>query len=341
MAQRWGKLLKQGWQPKRSIILCSWDAEEYALIGSTEWVEENYDLLFTSAVAYLNVDVAVRGPGFLPESTPQLDDFIKEVAKEVEDPDNPGKSIYESWAASSGGSSPQIGRLGGGGSDFAPFVQHVGIAATDFSFGPKPWLSVYHSLYDDYMWMAKFGDPLFHRHAAMGAIWGLTALRLADAEILPFNYSTYADNLQLYADAVETQLKAADAPSTYVSTLPLHKSIAELRKAAECITKKTEEAGEGVEKIQLNARRSLNDLLVMAERAFTDAEGLPGNPWNKHLVYGPANTDKYGTTSFPGISDMIPRVSASGKSWEDVQHQIWRVSRVISRVARVLLGEFT
>uniref|UniRef100_A0A0C9RJL7 TSA: Wollemia nobilis Ref_Wollemi_Transcript_14459_2317 transcribed RNA sequence n=1 Tax=Wollemia nobilis TaxID=56998 RepID=A0A0C9RJL7_9CONI len=339
MAQRLGKLIKRGWRPRRSIILCNWDAEEYALIGSTEWVEENYDLLFSSAVAYLNVDVAVSGPGFDPNSTPQLDDLVKEIANEVEDPDNPGKTIYESWVASIGDSPQPMGRLGGGGSDYAPFVQHAGIAATDFGLGRD--FTVYHSIYDDYMWMATFGDPLFHRHVAVGAMWGLIALKLADATILPFNYSTYAHNLQLYVDVLETQLKASDAPSTRVSTLPLHKSIAELRKAAEYITKKAEEAAEGVEEIQLNVRRSLNDLLVMAERAFTDAEGLPGNPWNKHLVYGPTKTDKYGTTSFPGISDMIARVSARGNSWEDVQHQIWRVSRVISRVALVLLGEFT
>jgi len=339
ISQRLGKLLKQGWQPRRSILLCNWDAEEYALIGSTEWVEHNYDLLFSSAVAYLNVDEAVKGPGFALDSTPQLDDFIQDVTKEVEDPDNPGKTIYESWAASSQDSHPLINRLGGGGSDYAAFVQHVGIPGTDFSFGKD--FPAYHSLYDDYMWMAKYGDPLFHRHVALGAIWGLTALKLADAKVLPFNYATYADNLQLYVDTLESQLSSADAPS-FVSTNPLHKSIAELRKAVSQIMKKAQEL-EALEDGSPELR-NLNDHLVMAERAFTDADGLPGSPWYKHLVYGPSKINKYGTTAFPGISDLLGLVAGdeanhSGDGWPGVQHQIWRVSRAISRVARVIHGE--
>ncbi|KAH9320056.1 hypothetical protein KI387_021825, partial [Taxus chinensis] len=272
LAERLGKLLKEGWNPKRSILLCNWDAEEYALIGSTEWVEENYDLLFSSAVAYLNVDEAVKGPGFAAKATPQLDDLIQEIAKEVEDTDNPGKTIYESLVSNS---SVNIERLGGGGSDYAAFIQHSGIPSTDFTFGKG--FPVYHSLYDNYMWMAEFGDPLFHRHVSMGTMWGLAVLKLADATLLPFNYSTYADNLHTYVNVLETQLNAVEAPAR-VTTVPLHKSIAKLRKSAIHITKSAKEA-----KVNLKLRRCLNDRLVMAERAFTDSQGLPRNPWYKHM----------------------------------------------------------
>ncbi|KAH9320054.1 hypothetical protein KI387_021823, partial [Taxus chinensis] len=184
LAERLGKLLKEGWKPKRSILLCNWDAEEYALIGSTEWVEENYDLLFSSAVAYLNVDVAVKGPGFAAKATPQLDDLIQETAKEVEDTDNPGKTIYESLVSNS---SVNFERLGGGGSDYAAFVQHSGIPSTDFTFGEG--FPVYHSLYDNYMWMAEFGDPLFHRHVSMGTMWGLAPL-CSSLQMQHFSLST-------------------------------------------------------------------------------------------------------------------------------------------------------
>eukprot|EP01018_Ginkgo_biloba_P004548 Gb_36802 [translate_table: standard] len=300
LAYRFGQLLKQGWQPRRSILLCNWDAEEHALIGSTEWVEQNYDLLFSTAVAYLNVDVAVKGPGFSPSSTPQLDDLLQDVIKQVEDPDNPGKTVYESWVASIDGSLPPIGRLGGGGSDFAPFLQHGGVPAITLAFGKD--FPVYHSLYDDFMWMAKFGDPLFHRHVAVGAIWGLTALKLADAKILPFNYATYADNLQ-----AETQLKAADAPS-HVTTVPLYKSIGELREEALHIMKQAQQL-QDLEGKSLKLR-SFNDRLLMAERAFTDAEGLPKKPWYKHLLVvaasrvtaqrdGQVSNTKYGGSQGP------------------------------------------
>ncbi|KAL9661380.1 hypothetical protein QQ045_026204 [Rhodiola kirilowii] len=162
VARRLGKLQKRGWRPRRTIILCNWDAEEYGLIGSTEWVEENREMLASGAVAYLNVDVAVCGAGFQPTATPQLDNIIQHAAQKVQDPDNPSQTVYDAWAGST--SNGIIGRLGGGGSDFEAFVQHVGIPAANLQFGTG--YPVYHSLYDDFVWMKKFGDPMFQRHVA-------------------------------------------------------------------------------------------------------------------------------------------------------------------------------
>ncbi|CAK9172715.1 unnamed protein product [Ilex paraguariensis] len=162
IAQRLQKLQKKGWKPRRTIVFCNWDAEEYGLVGSTEWVEENREILASRAVAYLNVDCAVTGAGFHASATPQLDELIKQATQQVQDPDNSSQTIFDSWAASSNG--PMIGRLGGGGSDYASFVQHVGVPAADMSFGKG--YPVYHSMYDDFIWMKKFGDPMFHRHVA-------------------------------------------------------------------------------------------------------------------------------------------------------------------------------
>ncbi|KAK1266307.1 putative glutamate carboxypeptidase 2 [Acorus gramineus] len=195
VARRFGKLQKIGWRPRRTIILCNWDAEEYGLIGSTEWVEENREMLKSKVVAYLNVDCAVSGPGFHASATPQLDDLLKQAAQQVQDPDNSSQTIYDSWIASK--ESSLIGRLGGGGSDYAAFVQHVGVPSVDMFFG------------------------------GAASIWGLVALKLADEEILPFNYISYASELLMSTKELEHELLGEP-----ISLTSLFKSIEELEKAA-------------------------------------------------------------------------------------------------------------
>ncbi|KAI8553730.1 hypothetical protein RHMOL_Rhmol05G0039100 [Rhododendron molle] len=166
-------------------------------IGSTEWVEENREMIASRVVAYLNVDIAVQAAGFHASATPQLDELLKQATQQVQDPDNASQTIYEAWVGSSKSNEPMIGRLGGGGSDYAAFVQHIGVPSVDMSFGKG--YPVYHSMYDDFTWMKKFGDPMFHRHVAAASVWGLVALKLADEELLPFNYLSYSHELQIYA----------------------------------------------------------------------------------------------------------------------------------------------
>ncbi|RZC68516.1 hypothetical protein C5167_031747 [Papaver somniferum] len=314
VARRLGKMQKTGWRPRRTIILCNWDAEEYGLIGSTEWVEENREMLASRAVAYLNMDCAVSGPGFQASATPQLEELLKEVAQQVPDPDNSSQTIYDSWTGSKGSPTtfdchiidflknesvnPDIfvlkfGRLGGGGSDYAPFVQHVGVSAIDMLFGGGH--PVYHSMYDDFTWMRKFGDPMFQRHVAAASIWGLVALRLADDEFLPFNYLSYANELQRSTKELEDQLLGKN-----VSLLPLYRSIQELKKAAVKIDKQKK-------------------------------------------IYGPSKYNDYGSKSFPGIDDAIEKAKTMNtlESWRPVQHEIWRASRAITQASLVLNGKLT
>src|SRR6267378_2038545 len=198
-ARGFGQLLKQGWKPKRTLILCSWDAEEYGLIGSTEWAEENADELQEKAVAYLNVDVAVSGPNFSASAVPSLWKLIRSVAREVKDPKT-GKSIYQQWQDRARDQRPeaeqgltQEARIGalGSGSDFTPFLQHLGVASTDMGFGGD--YGVYHSAYGSFYWMAHFGDPTFGYHVATAQLWGSMAMRLAEADGLPFDYTDYAN----------------------------------------------------------------------------------------------------------------------------------------------------
>ncbi|OVA08527.1 Protease-associated domain [Macleaya cordata] len=339
VARRLGKLQKRGWRPRRTIVLCNWDAEEYGLIGSTEWVEENREMLASRAVAYINVDCAVSGAGFHASATPQLDELLKQVTQQVQDPDNSSQTIYESWIGSR--NFPEVGRLGGGGSDYAPFVQHVGVSAIDMFFGGG--YPIYHSMYDDFTWMKNFGDPMFHRHVAAASIWGLVALRLADDEFLPFNYLSYSNELQTSTKELEDQILKKS-----ISFIPLYKSIRELKKAATKINKQRKALEESNGWASMWRKdpfkvRELNDRLMMAERAFTDRDGLPGRPWYKHLIYGPSKHDDYGSKSFPGIDDAIDKAKSlnSVESWRLVQHEVWRASRAITHAALVLSGELT
>ncbi|KAL5222281.1 hypothetical protein ABZP36_026994 [Zizania latifolia] len=340
LAQRFSVMQKQGWRPRRTIILCSWDAEEYGLTGSTEWVEENREMLSSRAVAYLNVDVSVVGPVFRPSATPQLDELLQETTKLVQDPDNSSQTVYDSWVKSN--ISPMIERLGSGGSDFLAFVQHVGIPSTNMVFGEGPGYPVYHSLYDDFVWMEKFGDPGFRRHVAAASIWGLMALRLADEEIIPFSYMSYTVELEAYTKVVENEVRGTD-----ISCSPLHNAIRALRKAATKVNGERKELQRQLLSNQLSKDslkiRALNDRLMQAERAFTSREGLFKQEWFKHLVYGSSEQDDWESASYPGIVDAIAsaRSNSTKESWKFVQHEIHRVARAITQASVVLSGSLT
>ncbi|MCO5597348.1 hypothetical protein L7F22_051424 [Adiantum nelumboides] len=339
IARRFGILRQDGWQPRRTLVLCSWDAEEYGLIGSTEWVEQNIDLLAVKAVAYLNVDCAVAGPGFHAAATPQLDMLLKEVAKEIRDPDREDKAIYDTWAASSNGK-PLVTRLGGGGSDFTAFLQHVGVPSMDMYFGED--YPVYHSLYDNLQWLEKFGDPSFKRLIAASTIWGLVGLRIADSLILPFDYKNYADELEVYTKAVEKRLDMR-GPDLNISVQPIWSAINNFRAAIAQVDKEVEvllKARVGSEKFHQAglSERMLNDRLLQTERAFLDNNGLSGAEWHKHLVYGPSKEDEYGVSFLPGINSAVSAALASG-NWVLVRHEVWRFARAIERATLVIVGK--
>ncbi|KAJ9693801.1 hypothetical protein PVL29_009662 [Vitis rotundifolia] len=191
IARRYALMMRQGWRPRRTIVLCSWDAEEFGMIGSTEWVEQNLLNLGSKVVAYLNVDCAVQGPGFFAGATPQLDNLIIEVAKKVQDPDSESMTIYDNWMITN--KVINVQRLSGVDSDFAPLLQHAGVPSVDLYYGRD--FPVYHTAFDSYNWMTNHGDPLFQRHVAVAGVWGLLALHLADDPILPFNYVSYTEQL--------------------------------------------------------------------------------------------------------------------------------------------------
>lgn len=274
----------------------------------------------------------------MPRATPQLDELIKEASKMVPDPDDPSHTLYDALIRND----PPITRVAGAGTDFAAFVQYIGIPSLDMSYGLFSEYPVYHSLYDDYVWMERFGDPLFHRHVALASVWGLIALRLADDEIIPFNYVSYASELVESSKVVED-----GCPGCPVSFTPLHKSIKQLEKAATKIL--TEKKVLQSQKWDLNTRertlkaREINDRLMMAERAFTNREGLAGRPWYKHMIYASSDQDDWGTKAFPGIVSAIANANKlnTSESWRLLQHEIYRGARAVSKASAVLDGRLT
>ena len=284
-----GELMKRGWKPRRTIVFCSWDAEEYGLIGSTEWAEELAGELKEKAVAYLNLDAAVAGNQFGASSVPSLWKLMRAVTREVKDPKT-GKSVYQSWQdrareqrseeERATGGEARIGALGSG-SDYTPFLQHLGIASTDMSFGGD--YGVYHSAYDSFYWMDRFGDPGFFYHVAAAQIWGTLTLRLADADGLSFDYTDYANEIRAFFRETVRIAGHRNLASAF-DEKAMNEAIDDFAKEAERIEKARQDAVKSSEREKL-AR--INDALMNAERQFIDERGLRGRAWYKHQIYAP------------------------------------------------------
>ncbi|HEY0004893.1 MAG TPA: M28 family metallopeptidase [Pyrinomonadaceae bacterium] len=323
-----GQLLKSGWKPRRTIILCSWDGEEYGLIGSTEWAEEMAAELREKAVAYLNMDSAVSGPNFGASSVPSMWKLVRGATRDVRDPKT-GKSVYQAWQDRSRESQPEpeltdpakgsdtqiaearINALGSG-SDYTPFLQHLGIASLDMGFGGD--YGVYHSAFDSFNWMSKFGDPGFHYHVAAAQLWGTIALRLANADGLPLDYTDYAS--QIRAFLVEVQRAAARRKlSESFDAKAMTDAINDLAEEAARIDKRRLETVEEIEKSRVQANdthpravarlKRINDALVAAERALTDARGLRGRNWYKHQIYAPGFYTGYAAQPLPDLRQAV------------------------------------
>jgi N-acetylated-alpha-linked acidic dipeptidase len=297
-ARAFGALLKSGWHPHRTIILCSWDGEEYGLIGSTEWAEENAQELQQKAVAYLNVDVAVNGPNYNASSVPSLWRLIRDATRDIKDPKT-GKTVYQQWQDRAReqrnetdpdyDDEARIGALGSG-SDYTPFLQHLGIASTDMGFGGD--YGVYHSAYDSFYWMSHFGDPEFVYHVAAAQLWGTMALRLADAPALPFDYADYANQVREYFNesvklAKRRHLEAA------IDEKAMNDALKDFADEAARVERERQRLSAENNNAASARLRRLNDALMDAERAFIDDRGLRGRPWYRHEIYAPGTFTGY------------------------------------------------
>ncbi len=299
-----GALLRQGWRPRRTILFCSWDAEEEGLIGSTEWVEQQGRTL-DRAVAYFNVDVAVSGPNFSAEAVPSLKEFIRDVARSVPSP--VAGSVFHQWrlkASSSAeehhesnappieGEEVHVGDLGSG-SDFTPFLQHAGVPSTEItSNGPY---GVYHSAFDDMAWYTANADPDFVYLQEMARVLGLEALRMADSDVLPYDYVAYAREISAYIEAAKR--KAADDGLASLDFAAAESAASRLAAAAG--------RARALQSAPSGDLAQLNLALRQAETALLSPAGLPGRPWYRHTIYAPGVFTGYSAVVIPGVNEAI------------------------------------
>ena len=292
--------VKAGNRPKRTIVFATWDAEEWGLIGSTEFVEQDSLRLARSAVAYLNQDDVAQGPNFGGGGSPSLRALLRDVAKKVPDPSEQG-SVYDVWRKRANLAAdtlePQMGDPGGG-SDFAGFYNHLGIPIADWGFGGPS--GVYHSAYDSYHWMTKFGDPTFEFHAANARIGTAALLRIANAEILPYDYVEYARTVQRFSSQVE---RAIAEKHWRLSGAVLNAAIGRMEIAAVEFSAARDRALSS--QLSPTIARQVNATLLGVERELTRPQGLVTRPWFRNLVYASDENNGYSTMVLPSVNEAI------------------------------------
>jgi len=372
-ARALGELLKQGWKPRRTIIYAAWDGEEPALLGSTEWVEAHADELAAKAVAYLNTDS--NGRGYLGMAgSHSLQRFINDVARDIEDPETK-LSVWkrtELRAIADASTAERrreirtepdlrIGALGSG-SDFSPFLQHVGIASLNLGYGGEDGGGIYHSIYDDFAWYTRFDDTSFVYGRALAQTVGTAVLRLADAEVLPYEFTGFAETVGRYAKEVEKLLQdeqeqtaernreldegmfAATAdpwersvppprqdPPPHLDFSPLANAVDSLTRAADRYEKAFARAQASGTAFAQSGAAALNVILIRTERALTVAPGLPRRPWFHHAVYAPGFYTGYGVKTLPGVREAIEQ-----RNWKEADAQIAIAASALSAEGDVL-----
>lgn len=324
MTRSFGEMLKQGVRPRRTLVFCSWDAEEIGLTGSTEWGEQFADELQKKLIAYLNVDSSTSGPDFAPQAIASLAPMLVEMSKTIDDPS--GRSLYEAWKATvtkkkkEGAKGKPVKPVTdddlvdtriGSGSDHTVFLNHLGIPVMNLSFDGS--YGVYHSQYDNHYWMSHFGDPGFKYHTTMSQLWGVIGLRLANAEILPFDFEAQAKHLETWVKEVEAKKGAKEN----VKFAGLHGAIIQLSKAGRQFSERTVS--------------TIGDPALHVERMWLYDEGIPGRPWFKHQLYAARYT--YAHLEIPGVTEAVE----SGK-WKLAQEQVNKLTVAVTKITACLLS---
>ncbi|WFD20796.1 glutamate carboxypeptidase II [Malassezia caprae] len=309
LAKGLGTLVASGWQPQRTIVLASWDAEEYGLVGSTEFGEDYASFLQRHVAMYHNLDMAVQGTQLEANGSPSLARLVRGAAASVPDPSAPGSLALD-----------RVEPLGSG-SDFTVFLQHLGIPATDVTFRRTSTDPVYHyhSNYDSFAWMDKFGDPGFARHTAMARLLGLLVLRSAEAPLLPIHTPDMAAQLW---DAYRQLRRIAPRDAAPWEEL-------------EAALRRVQDAAEALHRSQLDASdervRDVNDRLQRVEQAFLDPDGLVQRPWFRHLGVAPGRWLGYGATTLPGLTESITLDHGTHAA-----HELRRLVAALDRVAATM-----
>ncbi len=358
-----GQLAKDGMRPRRTLVVCSWDGEEVGLTGSTEWGEQFAEELRAKAVAYINVDEATSGPDFHGQAVASLAPMLVETTRTLQDP--LGKSLYDAWKAtaarekSEGKQSGQMNDSGisdgqladtriGSGSDHTVFLNFVGMPVIGLQFDGD--YGVYHSAYDDFYWMNHFGDPGYKYHTLMSQLWGVTALRLANADLLPFDFAAYASNVRQFVNELASKNKsvilsggeagakdptkdcatcgASGTASTPVDLSGIQKAIDNFEAAGkhlnESLTRKL-----AADPIDPKLAITLNHGMMQVERNWLNPDGIPGRPWFKHILYGARFT--YAHLELPGLTEAV-----EAQDWPVAKQQAEILQRTLEKNTKLL-----
>ena len=373
-ARALGELVKSGWKPKRTIIYCAWDGEEPGLLGSTEWAEQHYDELRAHAVAYINSDSNSRG--YLEvEGSHTLEKFSNDIAREIFDPETKfsvwkRQQLHEIANAKTAEQREEIRKRAdlripalGSGSDYTAFLQHDGVASLNIGFGGEDDGGIYHSIYDDFYWYTHFSDTDFVYGRALAQTGSTAIMRLADADLLPFEFENFADTVQTYLKELKTLsqkmqddisernreiedgvFKATNDPKRplvppLVEAVPPHLNFAPMENATEALSRSAAAYRKALEQANANggavlASASLaevNKMLIESERKLTNAAGLPNRPWFKHQLYAPGFYTGYGVKTAPAVREAIEL-----KKWKQADEAIVVVARVLQDEAALI-----
>lgn len=367
------ELMKNGWQPKRTIIYCAWDGEEEGLLGSTEWVETHAVELKQKAVVYINSDG--NGRGYLGmEGSHSLEKFINGVARDIEDPE---KKISV-WKRNQlqrlvNARSPEerndirshtdlrISALGSG-SDYTAFLDHLGIASLNLGYGGEDGGGIYHSIYDDVYWFTHFADTDFSYGRALSQTVGTAVMRIADSDVLPYEFNNFTETVRRYLDELKKQLKemqdqikernqqiaegaftaAADPKETfvppnveevppYINFAPLENAVDLVARSAGRYDKAAKRLAQASTPLANDALKGINQKLIQSERNLTNADGLPGRPWFKHLIYAPGFYTGYGVKTIPGVREALEQ-----KHWKEAEGEVVRAANALREEAALI-----
>lgn len=291
---------RAGRRPKRTIVFATWDAEEWGLIGSSEYVEQDSARLTRGAVAYLNQDVAAQGPNFGSGGSPSLRATLRDVVRRIADPAG-DETIYARWRSNTAvadSAEPPMGDPGGG-SDFAGFYNHLGIPHLDWGFGGPG--GVYHSAYDTYRWMSRFGDPGFRAHAAAARVGAALALRLANADVLPYDYVEFARTMRRHVAGAEQAVRNRGWTQSFDT---LARAVNGMERAATTLAR-VRDAALARRSVPRRSLERANAALLRVERALTRPEGLRTRPWFRSLIYAADVNNGYATMALPSVNEAI------------------------------------
>ncbi len=362
-ARGFAELLRQGWRPKRTILFCFWDGEEPALLGSTEWAETHAEELTRNGAVYINSDS--NGRGYLEMSgSHSLEKFINAVARDIDDPESKStvwkrlqaRRLSNATAADRGDAGRADLRIGalGSGSDYTAFIDHLGVASLNLGYGGEDGGGIYHSIYDDFYWYTHFSDKDFVYGRALAQTAGLAVMRLADADLLPFDFEGFADTVRRYVDELEKLARdkreqiidrnrkieqgvfaetqdprepmappKREPVPPFLNFAPLQNGLAALEDAAKAYSQA--KAGFTGSSSQADAK------LIAVERSLTSQEGLPNRPWFRHQIYAPGFYTGYGVKTLPAVRESIEQ-----GDWKLAGEEIGRVGQVLEAAAHAI-----